>query len=78
MELEELQNVSMEIIDVFDKSEIEPLDCVAVMSFTIAKLLYAIGINGSLVKEAISAVAQDIYKGYEIIDELMTPDGDAN
>lgn len=78
MELEELQNVSMEIIDVFDKSEVEPLDCVAVMSFTIAKLLYAIGINESLVKEAISAVAQDIYKGYEIIDELMTPDGDAN
>lgn len=78
MKLDELQNVSMEIIDVFNKGKIDPSDCVEVMSFTIAKLLYAIGVKGSIVKAAISAVAQDIYDGYKIIDELTTQEVEAN
>ena len=71
MNLKELHELCVDIDDVLIKRNMTAAECVYAMSFSTAKVLYALGISRNQIEGAALSISNDIVESYNIIDSVV-------
>lgn len=71
MKESEFVEISDKIDEILLKYDIEVSEAISVLSFAIAKILFAIGVADNRISEASEAIRRDIVRTYYNVDKII-------